>query len=122
LIALCERAATHHQSAGRERTAWKDPIDELRANPLVYIDYLEAQNQDLRQRDAWSRPKVEELSQRLQENRRKATENDRALREQLRTAKAETQEALQKYFHEKAIPLRTRLRNEMKRLWSRSRR
>lgn len=122
LIGLCERAAAHYKSAGRVRTAWADPIDELRANPLTYIDYLEAQNQDLRLRDAWSRPKVEELSQRLQEHRLKAAENDRALREQLRAAKAETQEALQKYFHEKAIPLRTRLCDEMGRLWPRSRR
>jgi len=120
LIDFCAEVAEDRRTNGSRRSQWKDSLEELKANPLTYIDYLEAQNARLLQSEMqWGtrirglNEKHAQLFQRVQIVREEAAK----LREQLRASRRETQDALGKYFREKAIPLRARLREELLRLF-----
>jgi len=112
LIDLCERAVTRYKNGGRTRANWVDQIDELRANPLTYIKYLESENARLGRVTDRTQGNFEKNSAQLQKARERVAE----LEEKLRAARAEAQSAEKKYWREKSKPLRTRLHEEWLRL------
>ncbi len=116
LIDFCVLVSAEFRTKGRARSKWVDPIDELKTNPLTYIDYLESQNRRLTQNEARLRTREEEAARKLQETREKAAESRRGLEERLRAAKEETQGALEKFYREKAKPLRMRVVEELRRV------
>jgi glycosyltransferase involved in cell wall biosynthesis len=122
LITFCEEVTQDSRTRGRQRTRWKDSVEELKANPLTYIDYLEAQNQRLLQNEPLWAGRIEELRDKNAQLHRKmqdALERERTLKEKLRVSRAETQEALASSYREKTIPLRERLRDELLRRFGR---
>jgi len=113
LIEFCTEVATDRRARVNERAKWEDNVEEIRANPLIYIDYLEGQNVSLSEREATSRTRAERARGQLEELKKKFREEREGLKERLRSSQNEAQTLREKYVGEVNTPLRTRLWREM---------
>jgi glycosyltransferase involved in cell wall biosynthesis len=110
LIEFCRRVTEARRQRGGERAGWvgHDPEEEFRRHPLLYIEGLERQNEEL-----VARRKVE--SERARNDRQAATAERRVLREKLAQEKKKNEALTQELWRERAKPLRQRVSEELSR-------
>ncbi|MGH8047969.1 MAG: glycosyltransferase family 4 protein [Chthoniobacterales bacterium] len=112
LIQFAKEVREHHSKNAPERAAWNDPIEEIKSNPLTYIEYLEAQVERLNKVQERHEKRIAEQTERTQSDRAKHVAEIGKLRSQVADAKRDVE-------RERAKPLRVRLTDEAARIFGR---
>ncbi len=125
LLDLCRQAVAARQAASGQRVGWgtADPEEELRRNPLVYLDHLKLKNTQLEERVSASAESVRRLSEErtaLQTSIKELREvTIKALREEAKSLREEKHQIAQELYRERTKRFRERLSEEFGKLRAR---